>query len=273
MVKWSVQTLMELSPSTWRIASACAFGAQSIVTFGVGTGSAFGWIGRALGTKTNVEISEKYNTLVTPAGYAFAIWGPIYAMEAASMLWQFGSDAPRIRGYAVRPWLLACGYQSIWTLCFGKDRITLSTATILLLAERLAAVYDATRPQVGSSDSYALGHFPFALHYSWVACASIVNVNLMAVSLGSSPRLQLALAMASEVAAFAFGAYTSYANGDPVPAAVSAWALLAIGAKPRTAAQLKDHGDESLLMLSGLAKVTAAVLLAEALWLVARVIR
>lgn len=256
---------MELSPQAWRIASTCAFGAQTIITFGVGTGGALGWIGRALGTQTNGEISAKYNTLVTPAGYAFAIWGPIYALEAASMLWQLRGDAPRIRGYAVRPWLVACGYQSIWTLCFGKDRITLSTAAILLLAERLAAVYDATRPQ-----DYALGHFPFALHYSWVACASIVNVNLMAVALGCSPRVQLILAAVSEVAAFALGARSSYANHDPVPAAVSAWALLAIGAKARTATQLRDHGEGSLSMLSGFARASAGVLLAEALLLVVR---
>ena len=50
-----------------------SFFAQSVVVFASNGGY--------LGGLTNVEVGEKYRTLFMPAGWAFAIWGLIYAWE------------------------------------------------------------------------------------------------------------------------------------------------------------------------------------------------
>ena len=38
-------------------------------------------LARALGAQTNTVVSKAYPTLVTPAGWAFSIWGIIYTLE------------------------------------------------------------------------------------------------------------------------------------------------------------------------------------------------
>ena len=103
--------------------------------------------------------------------------------------------------------------------------------------------------QTGKTDSYILGRLPFSVHYSLVTCASLVSLNTTAVALGCSPsckhtstasvRLsshlfihvfaaQYMLAAGTEVAAVLIGGATSIVNKDPVPAFVTAWALLAM---------------------------------------------
>ena len=46
-------------------------------------------LGKAIGAKSNKQISERYPTLITPAGWAFAIWGPIFLLEGGFCYWQW----------------------------------------------------------------------------------------------------------------------------------------------------------------------------------------
>jgi len=41
-----------------------------------------------IGGVTGAEVSDKYPTLVTPAGFTFAIWGIIYAFLALFIIYQ-----------------------------------------------------------------------------------------------------------------------------------------------------------------------------------------
>ena len=42
-----------------------------------------------IGGQTTAEVSSKYETLVTPAGFTFAIWGVIYGMLGVFVIGQF----------------------------------------------------------------------------------------------------------------------------------------------------------------------------------------
>lgn len=54
-------------------ANIAAYIFNAAITYGVGVSGYF---------PTNEELSAKYQTLVTPSGYAFAIWGIIFLSEA-----------------------------------------------------------------------------------------------------------------------------------------------------------------------------------------------
>ena len=54
-------------------ANVLAYIANVSVTYIIGISGLFG-------LPTNGELSAKYQTLVTPAGYAFSIWGLIYVL-------------------------------------------------------------------------------------------------------------------------------------------------------------------------------------------------
>ena len=105
----------------WQRRNIAAFALNAALTFGVGTG---GQLGAAIGAKSNVEISEKYPSLVTPAGWAFAIWGPIFTLEACFTVWQALALAGAEPAFvAASPyWCAGCALQAVWTLAFAFER-------------------------------------------------------------------------------------------------------------------------------------------------------
>lgn len=70
------------------IANVLAYGINIALTYGVGTA---GW----LGTPDNGELSDKYQTIVTPNSRAFSIWGLIFVAQAIFAVVQL---LPRFRG-------------------------------------------------------------------------------------------------------------------------------------------------------------------------------
>ena len=58
---------------TVNYANIAAYILNGAVTYGVGVSGLF---------PTNAELSEKYQTIITPAGYAFSIWGVIFISQA-----------------------------------------------------------------------------------------------------------------------------------------------------------------------------------------------
>ena len=57
-----------------------------------------GWLSNTgLLGPTNGEISDRYPTLIVAAGYAFAIWGPIFLLDGVFGIAQAGVRAPDSR--------------------------------------------------------------------------------------------------------------------------------------------------------------------------------
>merc|ERR1712232_1197009 len=91
-----------------------------IVTYGVNASDSL---------PSNGEISEKYQTLVTPAGYAFSIWGIIFASQ---FIWSLVQMLPQYRAKEVLVngvswyYVIVCISQISWSIAFTFDYITLS---------------------------------------------------------------------------------------------------------------------------------------------------
>ena len=79
--------------------SACAL-------FGLNVASNFS----KYGGKDNKEVSATYDTLLTPDGYAFSIWGVIFIGEALGLLYLCNVETP-LTGVLV-PFLYATLLQS-----------------------------------------------------------------------------------------------------------------------------------------------------------------
>ena len=99
-----------------------------LVNLGITYGSFTGAFGA-----TNEELSEKYQSLVTPAGYAFAIWGAIFTWEgifAVAQMFPSFSTSPVVD--TVTPWwIFACCCQVAWALFFAQDLIPGSLVCML----------------------------------------------------------------------------------------------------------------------------------------------
>lgn len=198
------------------------------------------------GFYTNVEMAERYPSLATPAGFAFAIWGVIYLGETIGMgyLMKLALDgAPPISGWSTPLWLTANACQGLWALAFSADLLAPSAVALGGIAASLMALGSALAGATGLA--YALVAAPLWLHAGWVTAATIVNFNLVLVPRASAA-VQYAAATASSYAALAAGTTALCVAGTPaLPASLAlAWALHGIRSNLRGAPKSRGivHG-------------------------------
>uniref|UniRef100_A0A7S4VBY4 Uncharacterized protein n=1 Tax=Alexandrium monilatum TaxID=311494 RepID=A0A7S4VBY4_9DINO len=149
---------------------------------------------------TNTELSKKYQTLVTPAGFAFSIWGPIFIAEGFFAVAQM---LPRFRGTAAARaaapwWWAACLCQVCWTLAFAQEVIPLSLVCMLGILVCLLGVARSTDALELTCAEYWLLRAPFSLHLGWIIAASAVNASVQADAAEASPQTLLGLAVSSD---------------------------------------------------------------------------
>ncbi len=147
------------------------------VTYGVGVSGYF---------PTNGELSAKYQTLVTPAGYAFAIWGVIFISQ---FIWTILQALPAYRSSdvvikGVGYWyVLVCVAQCAWSVIFANEWIEASLAAMLsILVALVVTTQKLSSVKLDSSWKYWGFKFPLQIHCGWIWAASIVNANVVLVA-------------------------------------------------------------------------------------------
>jgi len=136
------------------------------------------------------NISAKYHTLITPAGYAFSIWGIIFLGLIGFVVFQWvqfakGKETPEHEKAGF--WFaLSCIFNGFWTYIFLKEWILLSVLVILgllfclvkLLYVYRNATYNAPLGKI------AFQWWPISLYIGWVILATVLNISCYLVSLG-----------------------------------------------------------------------------------------
>mmetsp|Transcript_56783 Transcript_56783/g.122745 ORF Transcript_56783/g.122745 Transcript_56783/m.122745 type:complete len:303 (-) Transcript_56783:78-986(-) len=181
---------------------------------------------------TNSDLSKKYQTLVSPAGWAFSIWGPIFIWEGVFAVAQM---FPRFRNspmaLAVAPWWWsACFFQIAWTMFFAQEIIPVSLVCMFGILGSLLGLALWTDGQEATCAEIGLLRAPFSLHLGWIIVASILNVNVQADANSAPPEQMLALAILSVVAVCVIAANFagSVRSPDPIICLVATWAFLGI---------------------------------------------
>jgi translocator protein len=188
-----------------------AYIANVVVVYGIG---ATGWSN----LPTNAEISEKYSTLVTPVGWAFSIWGIIFMMQLLWVLQQFYGYLPE--NHVVAIITVRCNYvlvviaQIAWTFCFANELLEISLCMMILILYNLSVIVIAlgrleppspatmslnsrSRPCFTHTVTYFLTEFPFAVHFGWILAATIVNANIVLMSLNADYEIKYYAAFGS----------------------------------------------------------------------------
>lgn len=185
---------------------------------------------------TNGAISDRYPTLIVAAGYAFAIWGPIFLLDVVYGTWQCldrRADAVLRR---IRP-LTAAGFAltSLWMVVFSRQGFWLALAIIWgSLACLLAAAWQVSRTQ-----RHARGPWwqwvPLSLHAGWVSLAVFLNVAQVVVAFRLLPvahMLPWTLALFALAAALVLTTLARM-SGNPWYAAAAVWGLIGVYARQR----------------------------------------
>jgi hypothetical protein len=194
---------------------------------------AFNWLastGQVNGV-TPAEISDKYPTVVTPAGYAFAIWSLIYlglfVFSVIQALPSRLSDFRHIRS----AYILSCALNCAWIYFWHHDQIAICLAIILFLLGTLAYVVARLRGAHSPADTWGV-KAPFGIYLGWVTAASLVNFAIL-LRAANVDLAQAEIAMGAGLLLVAAGAGVVYRVAFInyfAPLAV-AWALTAIAVK------------------------------------------
>lgn len=209
-------------------------------------------------------ISDANNSPVTPAGYAFAIWGLIYLACLALAVYQLLPSQREREVHRRTGWWLAGAFASsaLWVPVFNSNLLWLAQVLIAVLVVCLAvAAVQLTR--FGAADSraeQALLRLPVTVYLGWAVLASLAGlattmrwfgmpaeadwvtvVSLLLVVVGSAASF-LVVTRLTAVAGYAFTscwALVAVAVGTYVPAvrwlAVAGLVVVVAGLVVRTA--------------------------------------
>jgi translocator protein len=164
----------------WRIAALVAVVAN--VTFNFLDGR----IGTH--TRTVADVSAKYPSLFTPAGYAFAIWGLIYASTLVYAVAALLPSQLNVRFHdRVAPWLvLTNALPSLWISLFTAEYLGPSVLVIGAMLTSASMMYSIASEQLSSEQLSRWWRVPFGLWLGWLLVATLANVSVALLAAGWS---------------------------------------------------------------------------------------
>ena len=184
--------------------------------------------------QTMPEISAKYPSLFTPAGFTFSIWGLIYLGLLVFVIWQ-ALPAQRSNGNIARIskyFQLNCLMNGLWIVVWHYDLLALSLIVMLVILATLILIYRTLLAEIDAAPfvQRLVLHLPFRLYTGWITLATIANASTLQtgngwddVGMSAVHWTLLKLALVG-----AIGATVLLKHRDVVFAAVVAWAAYGI---------------------------------------------
>lgn len=223
------------------------------------------------GSGTVGEISDSLRTSITPADYAFAVWGVIFLGVIAYGIYQaLPKQTERQVHRRIGGWVLAAVIpNTIWTPVFiqagqyGTPEfrpifIVLSMVLIIMILTCLSVIFlrlRAMNAELTTADRWFV-QLPFALFFAWVTIATVVNATVTLLALGwtgegIAPVLAAGLIVVATLITSRVIMISPRAVGTIGFAAVVIWALIAISV-----------GNNAQSSLVGAAGIAAAMVVA-----------
>jgi hypothetical protein len=134
-------------------------------------------------------VSDAYQNLFTPAGYAFSIWGLIYLLLGAYTVYQFiavRKNKEKEGLFAdLGKYFIATSLLNIaWIFAWHSFQIVLTVILMLGLLYCLVRIADRLRKEKFSVKEKILVRLPFSIYFGWISVATIANVTILLVSIG-----------------------------------------------------------------------------------------
>lgn len=175
-------------------------------------------------------ISAKYETVITPAGYAFSIWSLIYLGMLAFSIYQV---LPRnvVRFRPVRSLYIAtCVFNCAWIYFWHRDQIGICLWLIVGLLLTLIGMLVLLKRTGGSSLCTTA---PFGIYAGWVTAATLVNFTIFLKYMGveMSPNAWNAVGVSILIIAAALAFAVRWGLQNYIYPLAVAWAATAIAVK------------------------------------------
>jgi len=222
----------------------------------------------AFGGRTNKEISDQYHTLITPAGYAFAIWGLIFLGLLAFAIYQATPAQRKNPRFRV---IVNAVCNGIWSPLFNTEHIGLALLVILIMLLSLVIIEqqllekghvpllptdpDETLPESAASPAATwLARIPFSIYFGWLTVATILNVAvfLKATDFSLMGLSEQTWAIAILIVGLVVGAIVFNRFRSVAYILVFAWAYAAIA--------IEQQGVGQIPLIAGAGAIVAVVL-------------
>ena len=190
-----------------------------------------------IGGQTTGEVSAKYPSLFTPAGFTFSIWSLIYLGLLVYVVYQ-ALPAQRSNPALARIsslFIINCLTNAAWIFAWHYEHLFLSLLLILGVLATLVRIYKL----LGSEGALTLPghvwcvHLPFSLYTGWITVAAIANISVVQtamdwnnIALSAVGWTLVKLAITGTIAAA-----VGLRRGDVAFTLVIAWAALGISVK------------------------------------------
>ncbi len=212
------------------------------------------------------SVSDRFPTYVVPAGYAFSIWGLIFALCMAYAVWQAlpaQRESPLLRRVG---WLTAAAFagSTLWEIAFPAG---LYNVSVLLIVTTLVALAVAVGRMAGRQGSFStpervLVWLTCGLYLGWITVATVANV---AQTLTAYGVMELGLSgeawgMVMLGAAAAIAAYVTVATGNAAYPLAVVWALVAVFVARRAPPVVTESGTVATVALAAAAVVVLATI-------------
>ena len=200
-----------------------------------------------LGGYTTREISAMHPSRLTPASYAFIIWGLIYTALLVFIIYQLlpaGRARPEIQ--RIGGWFIVSSAMNIaWLLLWHFQYIESTLFIMLALLISLIAIYSRTRvpgPPVRDA-AYWLLSVPFSLYLGWLTVAILSNLSVfLAHTYGESKEIAgmspTTYSVWLLIIASVIALWVAYRHHDPFYLLPIVWGLIAIGVEQQETAIL-----------------------------------
>jgi len=184
------------------------------------------------------DVSDAYPNLFTPAGVTFSVWGVIYLLLGAHILYQLGlfrdgPDTAEQTALLNRVGILfavSSLANTAWVFAWHYDRIPVSAVLIVVILVCLALI-SATlrRANLSGRRRWFIG-VPFSVYFGWTTVAVVANITVLLVSwkwdgLGLSEPTWAVIIVG---VAMAIGTVTMVRNRDMAYGLVLIWAFVGI---------------------------------------------
>ena len=180
------------------------------------------------------DISDKYPTLITPADYAFSIWGLIYlGMILFSIYQALPSQTAKPHFLRTRTvYIASCVANCAWIYFWLHEQILIAAAVLFILLAALAFINLNLKGANSIAETW-LARVPFGIYFGWVTVASILNAAVALTFAGVEASNTTATIWAGILicAAAILGVLIRWKLGIAVYAVTVAWALTAIAVK------------------------------------------
>ena len=194
------------------------------------------------------DVSNAYANLFTPAGVTFSIWGVIYLLLGAHVLYQLGlfrdrPDTPADTALLNRVgalFSLSSLANTAWIFAWHYDLIPLSALLLVTIFVLLALIVVTLRRANLTGRQRWFVSVPFSVYFGWSTVAVIANITVLLVywkwnGFGISASTWTVIIV---LVAMVIGTLTMLRNRDVAYGLVLIWAFIGILIRQTSSAEL-----------------------------------